>query len=64
MKNNPGTLLILGNGFDLDLGFKTSYTDFYNNCGPSEAGGFPFVKGGCDFHELGQFILDAFCVNK
>ena len=23
------TLIILGNGFDLDLGWKTSYSDFY-----------------------------------
>lgn len=25
------TLVILGNGFDLDLGWKTSYSDFYRN---------------------------------
>ena len=25
------TLVMLGNGFDLDLGWKTSYSDFYNN---------------------------------
>lgn len=24
------TLIVLGNGFDLDLGWKTSYSDFYN----------------------------------
>lgn len=23
------TLLVLGNGFDLDLGWKTSFNDFY-----------------------------------
>lgn len=23
------TLIVLGNGFDLDLGWKTSYADFY-----------------------------------
>ncbi|MBR7022655.1 MAG: hypothetical protein IKI09_04185 [Bacteroidales bacterium] len=27
--SNSRTLLILGNGFDLDLGWKTTYADFY-----------------------------------
>ncbi len=29
--NNKSTVLILGNGFDLDMGRKTSYKDFYNS---------------------------------
>lgn len=54
-----GTLLILGNGFDLDLGYPTSYKKFFENQNEVGRGGFPFVKGGHDYAALGRFILDA-----
>ena len=44
-------LLILGNGFDLDLGFPTSYKHFF------ESSYWPFVSGGEDYGELGLFLL-------
>lgn len=59
-----GNLLVLGNGFDLDLGFKTSYEDFYNNTNDQEDGGFPFVNGGYDFHALGRFVLEQFGIHS
>ena len=32
LKNNmPHNVLILGNGFDLDIGYKTRYSDFVNS---------------------------------
>lgn len=37
--SDSGVLVILGNGFDLDLGLPTSYKSFFESCE------FPFVKG-------------------
>ena len=51
-------LLVLGNGFDLDLGYLTSYKDFFKNSNDIENGGFPFIKGGGDYGELGAFVLE------
>lgn len=48
-----GTLLILGNGFDLDLGFKTRYEDFF------KSDKFPFVNHDESCHDLGHFIYDC-----
>ncbi len=31
MSNNNGTKIVIGNGFDLACGYKTSYNDFFNN---------------------------------
>lgn len=45
-------LLILGNGFDLDLGFPTSYKHFF------ESSYWPFVRGSEDYGELGLFLLN------
>lgn len=52
-----GNLIVLGNGFDLDLNFKTSYKDFFENTNDIANGGFPFVLGGEDYHALGRHIL-------
>lgn len=43
-------LLILGNGFDLDLGLRTSYKDFF------ESSNWPFIKGAEDYGDLGEFL--------
>lgn len=59
-----GNLLIIGNGFDLDLEFKTSYKHFFENNNGLGQSGFPFVRGGNDFHALGRFILDQFSVHS
>lgn len=51
-QNEGNTLLILGNGFDLDLGFHTSYKDYFL----SEQ--FPFVHNDQSCHSLGYFVYD------
>lgn len=51
-------LLVIGNGFDLDLGLKTSYKDFVNNELCDGEGRFPFVKGGHN-GMLGEYIFRA-----
>lgn len=61
-ENRLSNLLVLGNGFDLDLGYKTSYKDFVNNGFEPDYGQFPFVKGGC-FHGLGGYVCAATCAN-
>lgn len=55
---NHYTLLALGNGFDIDLGLPTSYLDFF------KSDYFPFVRGGQDFHRLGEYIFDRGVVKK
>lgn len=57
-------LLILGNGFDLDLGLKTSYKDFFNNELPYDEGRFPFARGGEDYGLLGKYIIEANYIEK
>ncbi len=57
-------LLILGNGFDLNLGYPTSYEDFFYNDALIGQGSFPFVKNGCDFGPLGEFILSHFVLDS
>ncbi len=54
-----GNLMILGNGFDLNLGYPTSYEHFFKNVNDMEHGGFPFVRGGRDYHGLGRYVLNA-----
>ena len=49
-------LLILGNGFDLDLGFKTSYKDFVNNPNTKDCGQFPFNEPTIITGRLGYYI--------
>lgn len=56
-------LLVIGNGFDLDLGLKTSYKDFVNNELCDGEGRFPFVKGGHN-GMLGEYILRATNIDK
>ena len=58
------TLLVLGNGFDLDLGFRTGYQHYHDNQNTRGNGAFPFVRGGQDYHSLGQFILKAVEIQK
>ncbi len=43
------TLIILGNGFDLDLGWKTSYDAFYHNT--------PWYKTACNFPFVKEMIV-------
>lgn len=62
--SDPQRLLVLGNGFDLDLGYKTGYKDFVQNENPFEEGHFPFIKGRNDYHALGRFILKCTGVQK
>jgi hypothetical protein len=54
---SPGVLLILGNGFDLNLGYKTSYRDFFNAVQKDGSRYFPFVEGGNDYYKLGSYVL-------
>ena len=51
-----GNLLIIGNGFDLDLGFKTGYKDFVNNENSDDCGAFPFARGAVIHSKLGKYI--------
>ena len=41
-------IFIIGNGFDLDLGMKTKYSDFANNekYWPVYSGRYPFTNSG------------------
>lgn len=57
MKNH-NVLLILGNGFDLDLGYRTKYSDFVE-CDLDDGVRFPFVIGGEDYSDLGNYVLNA-----
>ena len=50
--NEGDTLLIFGNGLDIDLGFPTSYREFFN----SEQ--FPFVHNDCTCHSLGHYVYE------
>lgn len=61
-ENRFSNLLVLGNGFDLDLGYATSYEQFVNNGFDPNHGQFPFVKGGV-YHTLGQDVCSATCAN-
>ena len=54
-----GYLVILGNGFDLDLDFPTSYKHFVENENDQDHGAFPFVRGGEDYYALGRYVLEA-----
>lgn len=56
-------LLVIGNGFDLDLGLKASYKDFVNNELCDGEGRFPFVKGGHN-GMLGEYIFRATNIDK
>lgn len=51
-EKEPSTLLILGNGFDLDLGFPTKYENYFNS------DMFPFVKNDHNCHSLGRFVYN------
>ncbi len=64
-----GTVLILGNGFDLDLGWKTRYSDFTNSdfwpkesvdCSGSLLQFLNRKKHTADWFDLEQYLLD-FC---
>ena len=57
-------LFVIGNGFDIDLGFPTRYKDYVGNENPIPHNHFPFIKGGHDFHELGDYILHATTIQK
>lgn len=46
------TLLILGNGFDIDLGFPTRYKDFFLS------DSFPFVNNELSCHSLGHYVYE------
>lgn len=59
-----GNLLILGNGFDLNLGFPTSYIDFVNNHNEQDNGAFPFAKGEGRCSKLGKFIQSATTIKR
>ena len=63
-RREPKRLLVIGNGFDLDLGYKTGYKDFVANDNPAGEGRFPFVHKGKDFHTLGRFILGCKDINS
>jgi hypothetical protein len=62
--SEPKRLLVIGNGFDLDLGYKTGYKDFVANDNPVGEGRFPFVEKGKDSHTLGKFILKCKDINS
>ena len=49
-------LFIIGNGFDLDLNYATSYKDFLENNNEPENGKFPFEKKGKGYSTLGKFL--------
>ena len=57
VNQTPKSVLILGNGFDLDLGLKTSYKDFV------ESSYWPFEKSNCyEENTLPYFLND--CLGK
>ena len=60
----PKRLLVLGNGFDLDLGYKTGYMDFFGNDNPEGEGRFPFVEKGKDYHVLGKYLVKCKTVKE
>ena len=62
--SEPKRMLVIGNGFDLDLGYKTGYKDFVANDNPVGEGRFPFVEKGKDSHTLGKFILRCKDINS
>ena len=51
-QNEGNTLLIFGNGLDLDLGYDTSYEDYFLS------NHFPFVNNDQSCHSLGHFVYD------
>lgn len=53
-------LLVLGNGFDLDLGYETSYERFVNNGFDADHGEFPFARGGV-YNTLGNYLCTRVC---
>jgi hypothetical protein len=57
-------LFIIGNGFDLDLGYPTSYSDFVGNKDKSAICYYPFIKGGQDYYELGEYVRTANTIQK
>ena len=57
-ENEPSTLFILGNGFDLDLNLPTSYKSYF------ESDFFPFVHNDPYIHGLGRFIYGQGVVQK
>jgi hypothetical protein len=59
-----GNLLILGNGFDLNLGYPTSYKDFVNNTNAPDNGAFPFAKGKEIHSKLGKYIQNATLIKR
>lgn len=61
---DSSSLLILGNGFDLDLGYPTGYKDFVQNTNSPDNGSFPFLQKNKDYHNLGKFILKCTNVDK
>lgn len=50
--NKGNTLLLFGNGLDIDLGFPTSYKDYF------QSDQFPFVHNDQSCHSLGHFVYD------
>ena len=46
------TLLIFGNGFDINLGFPTSYKDYFIS------DYFPFVHNDHKCHSLGHYVYE------
>ena len=50
--NTGNTLLLLGNGFDVDLGFPTKYQDFF------KSKQFPFVHNDHSCHPLGHHVYE------
>ena len=59
-----GNLFIIGNGFDIDLGFPTTYRDFVNNNNAPEYGEFPFRGDGAGYYALGRFIQQRATINN
>ncbi len=51
-ENEGNTLFIFGNGLDIDLGFPTSYKEFFQSVQ------FPFVHNDHSCHALGHYVYD------
>ena len=65
VSSNHPTVFILGNGFDLDLGYPTSYKDFVNNKNKIGEGGFPFTKKNLkDYSRLGRFLYKTTGIDR
>lgn len=62
--SDKSKLIVIGNGFDLDLGLPTSYKSFFENDYQIGCGGFPFMKGQEGLSSLGKYVLKSMLISN